>query len=117
MDTLLLIGKMRTIGEVPIGLIPRLIQHANKRVHLAGHQQSFWPLLFPEGGFLAEFVLKIIQLPCLDWFLIPGLFSGTLFNSASNIGMLAFCLNFKPSCNSHSDVSPPPSCENTGLSK
>ena len=78
----------------PVGLAPRLIQHACKTKALGTLIVSewlsapFWPILFPEGA-SAVFVCRIFQLPQVNWALTPGRSEKTLFNGQPNTMMLA----------------------------
>ena len=92
-------------GEVnwwapPVGLIPRVIQHA-RRTKAKGTlvvpdwpSAPFWPILFPGKGETAEFVVEFRQLPKTDWLLIPGRSGSTLFGGTPNTYVLAVYLDF-----------------------
>lgn len=54
----------------------------------------FWPLIFPEGGQPAKFVIEGIRLPAVDWILVPGRSGKTLFTGPPNTSMLALSLVF-----------------------
>ena len=82
----------------PVGLVPRLIQHACKTKAVGTLivpewiSAPFWPILFPEGA-SAVFVKRIFQLPQVDWVLSPGRSGKTLFNGPPNTKVLALWLD------------------------
>ena len=84
----------------PVGLVPRLIQHASKTKAVGALivpqwiSAPFWPILFPEGS-PAVFVQAVFQLPQVDWVLTPGRSGRTLFNGPPNTNMIALWLDFK----------------------
>jgi len=62
----------------PVHLIPRVIRHA-QRTNSQGTlivpkwlSPPFWPLLFPNGVDLVEFVMAWTELPQHDWLILPG---------------------------------------------
>ena len=84
----------------PVGLVPRLIQHACKSKAVGTLivpqwiSAPFWPILFPQGS-AAQFVQVIFQLPQVDWVLIPARSGRTLFNGPPNTDVLALWLDFR----------------------
>ena len=84
----------------PVGLVPRLVQHASKTKAVGTLivpqwiSAPFWPILFPEGS-PASFVQAVVQLPQVDWVLTQGRSGKTLFNGPPNTNVIALQLDFK----------------------
>ena len=84
----------------PVGLVPRLVQHASKTKAVGTLivpqwiSAPFWPILFPEGS-PANFVQAVVQLPQVDWVLTQGRSGKTLFNGPPNTNIIALQLDFK----------------------
>ena len=86
----------------PIGLIPRVIRHAQacraegSMVVPLWPSAVFWPLVCPVNtGFFASFIRDVRELPQVDSLFLPGLSGSILFNGESpNTKVLALRCNF-----------------------
>ena len=85
----------------PIGLIPRVIRHAQacraegSMVVPLWPSAVFWPLVCPVNtGFFASFIRDVRELPQVDSLFLPGLSGSILFNGESpNTKVLALRCN------------------------
>lgn len=85
----------------PIGLIPRVIRHAQacqaKGTLIAPCWPSaaFWPILCPAMGEFASFVRSTQKLPLSDYLFLPSLSGAVLFNGkVPNTDVMAFLCDF-----------------------
>ena len=85
----------------PIGLIPRVIRHAQvcaavgTLVVPCWPSAPFWPLLCPGNGQFAPFVIDFWDLPQVESLFLPGLSGSVLFNGCKpNTRVLALRCDF-----------------------
>ena len=85
----------------PICLIPRTIRHASKCSASATllvpqwPSAPFWPMLFPNGIDLADFISDYVVIHKSELVVHPGRLGSSLFKSAPNTNFLALRLNFE----------------------
>ena len=84
----------------PVGLIPRLLQHA-RACGCSGtlivpiwRSAPFWLMLCPEGSHFAEFVQEVVMLPYREDLFLPGMSGALLFKKEINTDVLANRLLF-----------------------
>ena len=84
----------------PVYLVPRVIQHARKckargtLVVPEWPSAPFWPILFPEEGKFAAFVMLVRVLTTAEFSIYPGRLGASLFKGTPNTNMLAMRLQF-----------------------
>ena len=85
----------------PVYLVPRVVRHAQSTkaygtliIIPQWFSFPFWPLLFPNGCTLADFVVGAIELPSSEALIISGQSGANLFKDLPNTPVLALKLDF-----------------------